>query len=350
MRPALPHARRKPVRHAPLPHHDRRKARGTADAARAPRREQPVPAHKPCVRQYAEQHLGPFRHDEIRVRVDDDAAHALTYEPAAPAVQAESVMEHDDRPVAQHRAQPSVCRPIEPFEEAHRNVAAPPRLPRILRPGARRRHEISETVDRLVEHFDAVQRRAVAVTSRETLEHVQCERNLPRRRMPADNAGQAAIVEPVLRPGHGVQVDEHLKPGPLRPVERTVEVFDASGMPGHVTEDEKRHGDAHKVQPVRGDGAEVVLGDVRVAVTAQQALQFGRVRGPVQPDLVLLAARTEQAGRHPPFQYQPAAEVHSVDSPIVFRHGPLISIPHHCSVPRKRHRPLQHTTGAGGNI
>lgn len=57
----------------------------------------------------AEQHLGPFRHDEIRVRVDDDAAHALTYEPAAPAVQAESVMEHDDRPVAQHRAQPSVC-------------------------------------------------------------------------------------------------------------------------------------------------------------------------------------------------------------------------------------------------
>ena len=57
--------------------------------------------------------------------------------------------------------------------------------------------------------------------------------------MPADHAGQAAIVEPVLRPGHGVQVDEHLKPGPLRPVERTVEVFDASGMPGHVTEDEK---------------------------------------------------------------------------------------------------------------
>ena len=93
--------------------------------------------------------------------------------------------EHDDRPVAQHRAQPSVCRPIDPFEEAHRNVAAPPRLPRILRPGARRRHEISETVDDpLVERFDAVQRRAVAVTSRETLEHVQCRspRRCPRRR------------------------------------------------------------------------------------------------------------------------------------------------------------------------
>ena len=87
-------------------------------------------------------------------------------------------------------------------------------------------------------------------------------------------------------------------------------------MAGHVPENEIRHGDAHQIAAMRGDVPEIGFGDIGIAMPPQQGLELGRFHGPVQPDLVLLAAGREQPRLHPLLQHQPVAEAHPVD-PLV---------------------------------
>ena len=124
------------ISHAPLPYNHRRIARGPADAAFVPAHEQAIPAHQPPIRDQTEQRelLG---HDQIDMRIEHDAPHALAHEPVPPTAQSEAVMEHDDLIPCQNRAQPVVCLAVETLEERHRNRPASSRFGPVFRLPAR---------------------------------------------------------------------------------------------------------------------------------------------------------------------------------------------------------------------
>ena len=119
----------------------------------------------------------------------------------------------------------------------------------------------------------------------------------------------------------GVQVDHHREAEFLRPVERSVEHLDAARDEGVAvrpvfrvigvlrTEDPVPHRDAHRVEPAPGDPGKVVAGDEAVPVPAQALGSGGRAELGAPGGLVGRREAFEQAGHHPLFQHQPAAEV-----------------------------------------
>ena len=124
-----------------------------------------------------------------------------------------------------------------------------------------------------------------------------------------------------------MQVDHDLQSRLPRPTERAVEVCDAARMSGPVAEDEIWYGNAHEIEPMVGDDAEILQGDVGVAVPAQFLGEIplgpeGAVRA-VHPDFVVFVSADERFRIHPFLQHQPVAEVHAVDS--------LVDAQHHAS-------------------
>ena len=124
-----------------------------------------------------------------------------------------------------------------------------------------------------------------------------------------------------------MQVDHDLQSRLPRPTERAVEVCDAARMSGPVAEDEIWYGNAHEIEPMVGDDAEILQGDVGVAVPAQFLGEIplgpeGAVRA-VHPDFVVFVSADEWFRIHPFLQHQPVAEVHAVDS--------LVNAQHHAS-------------------
>ena len=124
-----------------------------------------------------------------------------------------------------------------------------------------------------------------------------------------------------------MQVDHDLQSRLPRPTERAVEVCDAARMSGPVAEDEIWYGNAHEIEPMVGDDAEILQGDVGVAVPAQFLGEIplgpeGAVRA-VHPDFVIFVSADERFRIHPFLQHQPVAEVHAVDS--------LVDAQHHAS-------------------
>ena len=132
--------------------------------------------------------------------------------------------------------------------------------------------------------------------------------------MPAHHAGEAAVIESILRAGHRVQVDKNLETGTLGPVERPVQILDAARMTGHIPEDKIRHRNTHQIAAMCGNVPKISFSDIRVAMPRQQSLQLSRLRSPMQPDLVRLAAGGKNPRLHPPLQHQPIAEVHPINS------------------------------------
>ena len=252
-------------------------------------------------------------------------------------------MEHDDRFRPQHAAQPAVRLPVERLEEAHRHMPAAACLRRVAGGAGRGRGAVDQPADRLVEHLDAEQRRIVAIPCSQPGQYVQREPDGLRTAVPTAHTGQSAVVVPVLRAGHGMQVDEDLESGGVGPVERTVEEPDAAGMPRHVAEDEIRHRDTHQVAAVRSDGTEIVERDVGLAMAAQETVEGVRRHGPVHPDLVGFAAGAEQPGRHPAFQHQPVAQIHPADRFVEAQRHPITSIP--CNIPSHHRTPAPLRSG-----
>ena len=124
-----------------------------------------------------------------------------------------------------------------------------------------------------------------------------------------------------------MQVDHDLQSRLPRPTERAVEVCDAARMSGPVAEDEIWYGNAHEIEPMVGDDAEILQGDVGVAVPAQFLGEIplgpeGAVRA-MHPDFVVFVSADERFRIHPFLQHQPVAEVHAVDS--------LVDAQHHAS-------------------
>ena len=70
----------------------------------------------------------------------------------------------------------------------------------------------------------------------------------------------------------------------------------------------------HDQIAMRGNVPEIGLGNIRVAMPRQQGLKLSRLRSPVQPDLVRLAAGGKNPQLHPPLQHQPIAEIHPINS------------------------------------
>ena len=124
-----------------------------------------------------------------------------------------------------------------------------------------------------------------------------------------------------------MQVDHDLQSRLPRPTERAVEVCDATRMSGPVAEDEIRHWDAHEIEPMVGDDAEILQGDVGVAVPTQflGEIPFGPEGAvcAVHPDFVIFGSADEWFRIHPFLQHQPVTEVHAVDS--------LVDAQHHAS-------------------
>lgn len=124
-----------------------------------------------------------------------------------------------------------------------------------------------------------------------------------------------------------MQVDHDLQSRLPRPTERAVEVCDAARMSGPVAEDEIWYGNAHEIEPMVGDDAEILQGDVGVAVPAQFLGEIplgpeGAVRA-MHPDFVIFGSANERFRIHPFLQHQPVTEVHAVDS--------LVDAQHHAS-------------------
>ena len=124
-----------------------------------------------------------------------------------------------------------------------------------------------------------------------------------------------------------MQVDHDLQSRLPRPTERAVEVCDAARMSGPVAEDEIWYGNAHEIEPMVGDDAEILQGDVGVAVPAQFLGEIplgpeGAVRA-MHPNLIILGTAGEWFRVHPFLQHQPVAEVYAVDS--------LVDAQHHAS-------------------
>ena len=168
--------------------------------------------------------------DQVDMRIQHHVVHPLTHEPVAPRAQPKTVMEHDDRFRPQHATQPAVRLPVERLEEAHRHMSAAVRLRRVAGGAGRGRGAVDQPADRLIEYLDAEQRRIVAIPCSQPGQHVQCEPDRLRTAVPPAYAGQSAVVVPVLRAGHGMQVDEDLEPDGVGPVECAVEELDAAGM------------------------------------------------------------------------------------------------------------------------
>ena len=121
-----------------------------------------------------------------------------------------------------------------------------------------------------------------------------------------------------------MQVDHDLQSRLPRPTERAVEVCDAARMSGPVAEDEIWYGNAHEIEPMVGDDAEILQGDVGVAVPAQFLGEIplgpeGAVRA-VHPNLIILGTAGEWFRVHPFLQHQPVAEVYAVDSLVDAQH------------------------------
>ena len=124
-----------------------------------------------------------------------------------------------------------------------------------------------------------------------------------------------------------MQVDHDLQSRLPRPTERAVEVCDAARMSGPVAEDEIWYGNAHEIEPMVGDDAKILQGDVGVAVPTQflGEIPFGPEGAvcAVHPDFVIFGSADEWFRIHPFLQHQPVAEVHAVDS--------LVDAQHHAS-------------------
>ena len=110
-----------------------------------------------------------------------------------------------------------------------------------------------------------------------------------------------------------MQVDKNLETGTLGPVERSVQILGTARVTGHIPEHEIRHWNTHQIAAMCGNVPEIGLGNIRVAMPRQQSLQLSRLRSPMQPDLVRLAAGGKNPRLHPLFQHQPVTEVHPID-------------------------------------
>ena len=71
-------------------------------------------------------------HDQIDMRIEHDAPHALPHKPVPPTAQSEAVMEHDGLVLVQNRAQPAIRLTVETLEEHHWNRPTPPCFKAIL--------------------------------------------------------------------------------------------------------------------------------------------------------------------------------------------------------------------------
>lgn len=156
----------------------------------------------------------------------------------------------------------------------------------------------------------------VAIPASQTDQHIQRIGDRSRATMPAHHAGEAAVIESVLRAGHRVQVDKNLEPGPLGPVERSVQILGTARVTGHIPEHEIRHWNTHQIAAMCGNVPKIGLGNIRVAMPRQQSLQLSRLRSPMQPDLVRLAA----GGKIPGF-------IHRSSTSQLPRFTPLIRSP-----------------------
>jgi hypothetical protein len=173
---------------------------------------------------------------------------------------------------------------------------------------------------RLVQHLDAVQRGSGAVARREPSEQVDRMREIFRARVPFTDILDAAVVEAVLAPGRGVQVEQHAQPELGCPVEHAVHDVDApfdERMASHAVlrmvgiwrpQDPMPDRQAHGVDADRSKPRDVLARDEAVPMGPQPgrslASQLGAPCG-----LVGCLEPVEQARRHPLLEHQPAAEI-----------------------------------------
>ena len=93
-------------------------------------------------------------HDQIDMRIEHDAPHALPHKPVPPTAQSEAVMEYDYGFRAQYGAQPSVGIAVAALQKAQWDMRAAGGLADVLR--RIRRAMEHRPAHRFVEHFDAV--------------------------------------------------------------------------------------------------------------------------------------------------------------------------------------------------
>ncbi|MDT4824294.1 hypothetical protein FQZ97_575400 [compost metagenome] len=174
----------------------------------------------------------------------------------------------------------------------------------------------------LVEHFDGMQAGLTVITLGQALQHIQRVLAILRLGVPFADILDPAVIEAVLAAGGGVQVQDDPQLAFVRPGERPVEYLDSpldervgvvavAAVVGVIRAEDpvaewNAHGiDAPLVQPdevIARDEAVPVLPEPLRGTRAHLGAPGGLIRG-LQP--------IEQAGGHPFFQNQPAAQVHS---------------------------------------
>ena len=92
--------------------------------------------------------------------------------------------------------------------------------------------------------------------------------------MPAHHAGEATVIESVLRAGHRVQVDKNLESSPLSPVERPVQILDAARMTKYITENKIRHRNTHQIATVCSNVLKIGFSNIRVTMPFQQSFKL----------------------------------------------------------------------------
>ena len=253
-----------------------------------------------------------FHRENVDVRIQRDVLEFLRPEEMIPDIEAEAVMENDrffDRQISSH---PLVGSLVELPQERQRHEAGALRLFLILCFSGRRRRLVDEPADRLVQDLDPVQAVPFSVAFRETLQHGQREFHLFRMSAPFADAGDAAVIIPVLAVRNGVQIEQDLHVVFLRPVECFIDIFDTADKGRPVAEDKVRHGKTYELHAVFRQESEIIFCHIRIAVFFQKCREFIRRRLSRKPGLILRSACGKQIRFHPFFQYQPVAEIRSV--------------------------------------
>jgi len=131
--------------------------------------------------------------------------------------------------------------------------------------------------------------------------------------VPLADAGDAPIVKAILAIRCGVQVDQDLEPGGLRPLESIVQRANASIVGRRIVKDKVRHRHAHGVQAQGSDMPEIIGRDIGRAVTVQPLDELLTREHARQVVLILRLGAGKEVRVHPFLQHHPVAEVYASD-------------------------------------